>query len=94
MLDPDDPRRERWDQQYKEWGFDETEIWDLTNSICHFLVPRLKKFREMLSGLEKRERPVDKESITKMIENLENYIESSEDLDLTLLSKNLGNLQL
>ena len=43
----------RWDK-YKEQrlkrGFDDTELWNLDNTICEFIIPRLKRFREITEG--------------------------------------------
>jgi len=28
-------------------GFDDSETWSLTDTICHFILPRLKRFKEV-----------------------------------------------
>lgn len=46
----DDPRQELWKQQREERGFDDTELWNLDVTIAEFILPRLKKFREVCFG--------------------------------------------
>ena len=40
-----DPRLELWEEQRKERGFDDRELWDLDNTIAQFILPRLKAFK-------------------------------------------------
>jgi hypothetical protein len=61
-----DPRRYQWYRQRKKWGFDDRETWSLDNSIAKFVLPRLKRFREITYGypsnltLEKWQKILDK----------------------------------
>lgn len=45
--EPDEVREERWRKQREERGFDDTELWNLNNTIIYFILPRLKAYREM-----------------------------------------------
>ena len=49
-LDYDDPRFEKYYKQYKKNGFDDTETWNLDRSIALFILPRLKRFKEVTNG--------------------------------------------
>ncbi len=46
-LPKSDDRIPELKKQYKERGFDDTEIWSLYNSIARYVLPRLKRFREI-----------------------------------------------
>jgi len=46
-LSKNDDRIPELKEQYKERGFDDTEIWSLYNSIAEYTLPRLKRFREI-----------------------------------------------
>ena len=41
-----DKRQKEWKKQRKEKGFDNTELWNLDNTIAQFIFPRLKAFKE------------------------------------------------
>jgi len=46
----DDPRQEIWKKQREERGFDDTELWNLDATIAEFILPRLKRFRDIVVG--------------------------------------------
>lgn len=39
-----DERETEFSEQRKTRGFDESETWSLTDTICKFIIPRLKEF--------------------------------------------------
>lgn len=41
---------EKYVKQYKQRGFDDSEIWNLDMSLSLFLLPRLKRLREVIQG--------------------------------------------
>lgn len=45
-LSETDERRPLYEAQRKERGFDDSECWNLDNTLAQFLVPRLKVFKE------------------------------------------------
>ena len=45
QIPPADPRQEVWAKQREERGFDDTEMWALSNTIAAFIVPRLEVFK-------------------------------------------------
>lgn len=45
-----DERQVLWRKQREELGFDDTELWNLFYTISLFCLPRIKRFRETLSG--------------------------------------------
>jgi hypothetical protein len=49
-ISPDDSRQERWAAERAERGFDETELWNLDNTIAKFVLPRLVAFGEGMGG--------------------------------------------
>lgn len=49
-LDKDDKRQETFKQQRLERGFDDTETWNLDYTIASFILPRLKRFKEVSNG--------------------------------------------
>lgn len=65
-LQNNDKRRKKFKAQRKKYGYDETELWNLDVSIAKFVLPRLKSFRETLTGhpgnltLEQYEEILDK----------------------------------
>jgi hypothetical protein len=46
LTDKDDKREIEYKKQRIERGFDDSETWSLTDTICGFLIPRLKRFKE------------------------------------------------
>lgn len=45
-----DKRQASWTKQRKERGFDDTETWNLDYVAAAFILPRLKRFREVNIG--------------------------------------------
>lgn len=46
----DSEKAEVYKQQRLERGFDDTETWNLDSTIAAFIVPRLKRFKEINTG--------------------------------------------
>ena len=46
LIERDDDRWELFKQQRLERGFDDSELWNLNDSIARFIYPRLKAFSE------------------------------------------------
>lgn len=55
--------------QYKQRGFDDSEIWNLDISLSDFLVPRLKRLRSIIQGY-----PPDCKSFEEWISILDEII--------------------
>lgn len=49
-LEKNDKRYARHTKQLKEWGFSDSETWALDSVICQFVLPRLKRFKEIHGG--------------------------------------------
>lgn len=49
-IKPDDDRYELYVDQLRENGFADNETWSLYNVIAEFVLPRLKRFREIKNG--------------------------------------------
>lgn len=47
ILGDDDVRIHKYHKQYQENGFDDTVTWNLANEVSRFLIPRLKRFKEV-----------------------------------------------
>ena len=47
---PEDERYEKYFKQLKTRGFSDEETWGLNNVIAEFVLPRLKRFRELNNG--------------------------------------------
>jgi len=47
---PDDEREVKFSKQRKERGFDDSETWALCGTIAQFILPRLKRHREIIVG--------------------------------------------
>lgn len=50
LTEPDDKREEQFIEQRKTRGFDDSETWSLRDSIGQFILPRLKRYREIIDG--------------------------------------------
>lgn len=50
LTDKKDKRELKFIEQRKEQGFDDSETWSLTDTICHFIIPRLKRFKIVNDG--------------------------------------------
>lgn len=48
-LNKDDKRQETFKQQRLERGFDDTETWNLDYTIASFILPRLKRFKQVVN---------------------------------------------
>lgn len=46
----EDSRWDKYKEQREKCGFDDTELWNLDSTICKFIIPRLKRFREITEG--------------------------------------------
>ena len=46
-LDPDDPRVEVYSKQRSVQGFDDSELWNLDETLIKLIYPRLKRFIEL-----------------------------------------------
>ena len=51
LTDNKDERETKFSEQRKEVGFDDTETWSLTDTISRFIIPRLKRFKEVNNGV-------------------------------------------
>lgn len=43
-------RKIKYRKQRLQRGFDDTETWNLDSTILHFILPRLKRFKELANG--------------------------------------------
>jgi len=73
----DKKRKKKLQKELKENGFDNSECWNLDNTIAQFVLPRLKNFRENLHGYPSNltEKKWDK-ILGKMIYSFENIVHS------------------
>ena len=51
LTDKTDNREVEYAKQRQLRGFDDSETWSLTDTICHFIIPRLKRFKEVNNGI-------------------------------------------
>jgi hypothetical protein len=67
-----DDRKERFKKQRLERGFDDSEMWSLYSTISHFILPRLKDYRECIEefGIH----PYSLKSVEKWLELLDKMI--------------------
>lgn len=49
-LDKNDKRIRKLKKQYKKRGFDDSETWSLDLTIAQFILPRLKRYKEITIG--------------------------------------------
>lgn len=49
LTEKDDNRELEYSKQRMERGFDDSETWSLTDTIGNFIIPRLKRFKEVAS---------------------------------------------
>ena len=47
LTDKTDDREPDYVKQRQLRGFDDSETWSLTDTICHFILPRLQRFKEI-----------------------------------------------
>lgn len=50
LISSDDKRWGEYAEQRKERGFDDSELWSLDTTIAKFLLPRIKRYREVHCG--------------------------------------------
>ena len=50
LIDRDDEKWKKYQQQRLERGFDDSELWSLDHTITSFILPRLKRFKEITCG--------------------------------------------
>ena len=51
LTDSYDDREKDFKKQRIERGFDDSETWSLTDTISNFIIPRLKRFKEIAGGV-------------------------------------------
>ncbi len=51
LTDKNDSREENFKKDRILNGFDESETWNLSSTICRFIIPRLKRFIEITDGM-------------------------------------------
>lgn len=73
-VQPDDERHKLWQQQRLYRGFDDTELWNLNDTILRFILPRLDEFRKNLGG---HPAELDEEEWYDILERLVVGIEAS-----------------
>ena len=73
LTEKGDSREEKFSKQRMERGFDDSETWSLRDTIGNFILPRLKRFKEVDVGFpENLEEPSEWEDIlNKMIVSFE-----------------------
>ena len=47
LIEKDDSRKEEFDKQILERGFDDSETWSLRDTIANFIIPRLERYQEI-----------------------------------------------
>lgn len=45
-----DKRRNAYKKQRRKYGFDDTELWSLYTTVARFILPRLKRYKEIDCG--------------------------------------------
>jgi hypothetical protein len=80
LTNPTDEDLEKFRKQRLERGFDDTETWNLDNTIALFIVPRLKRFKEVTDCYPHGYESIEnwKEAIQKMIDGFELWITHDE----------------
>lgn len=70
----------KYELQRYERGFDDSEIYDLDDTIIKFLVPRLKVFREIHDNSAPKDLTVNQWNaiLDEMIEGFEDYVHSDD----------------
>ena len=51
LTDKDDDREIEFAKQRQLRGFDDSETWSLTDTMSRFIIPRLKRFKEVNNGM-------------------------------------------
>jgi len=57
LTDKEDYREAEFLKQRIERGFDDSETWSLTDTICRFTIPRLKRFKEVANFIPSNSTP-------------------------------------
>ena len=73
LTKPDDHREKEFSEQRMARGFDDSETWSLRDTIGNFIIPRLKRYEEIVKqslNLENEEKDFG-EAIPKMIKAFE-----------------------
>jgi hypothetical protein len=65
LTDKNDSREKSLSKQRIERGFDDSEMWSLDETIANFILPRLKRFREIYP-----QSIVDSESFIKEVDKM------------------------
>jgi hypothetical protein len=55
LTNKDDKREEKFIEQRKERGFDDSETWSLRDTIGNFIIPRLERYEEIAKDFLKRD---------------------------------------
>lgn len=64
-----DKRKKRWKKQREECGVDDTETWSLDVTLAHYILPRLKMYRQI--AFNTIDAPELQSDVDKMIEAFE-----------------------
>ena len=75
----DEERQTLWKKQRLERGFDDTELWNLDETILKFILPRLKEFRKQTSCFPMEFNTLEEwlEVIDKMIGGIEDALKDT-----------------
>lgn len=76
-IDPDHPHQIAWKHQRETRGFDDTELWNLDSTIAKFILPRLKRFKELTNQHPHDFRTMEQwdDALDKMIDAFEFMVE-------------------
>jgi len=77
LTSKEDKREELFKEQRLKRGFDDSETWSLTDTICLFIIPRLEEYQKKANGYLKRE--------DTLVERIDGFLEA-----LKLLSRDDG----
>lgn len=73
-LDLDSKNIKKYVNQYKESGFDDSELWNLDLTLGRFLLPRLKRFKEIIQTSNLKGYPPICESFEEWLSILDEII--------------------
>ena len=75
-------KKDLYAKQRAERGFDDTELWNLNATIAQFILPRLKRFREINKSYPKAISEKEwNEILDKMIKFFEEYLDENNYLE-------------
>jgi hypothetical protein len=75
-------KKDLYAKQRAERGFDDTELWNLNTTIAQFILPRLKRFREINKSYPKTLSEEEwNEILDKMIKFFEEYLDENNYLE-------------